>query len=289
MKAVVTTALVALLTTASPAAAQDPSAPAAFGQGRLSAGFTPDPHTVNLTAGGTIDASELGSGCAGTIAQAPDYELTYAAGGLPLVLYVHASEDTTLVVNGPDGRWYCDDDSRGGLNPQIAFTSPGSGTYDIWVGVFDGDVTPARLHISELTTQDGSSGAPDPSLTATYGEVTLRVGFSPDPYRVRMTAGGPLPAAGLSEACQGSIAPAPDYQITYSAGALPLVFRTESSSDTTLVINGPDGRWSCDDDSGGSSNAEVRYDKPASGVYDIWVGVYSGGAVPADLVITETP
>jgi hypothetical protein len=296
MKKLVIAALAATLASATGAAAQDMSAPAAYGSVRLSSGFTPDPHSVSLTAGGSIDASRIGSPCTGTIANAPDYELTYTAGSLPLYIYVNATSDTTLVVNGPDGQWYCDDDSNGGLNPQVTFNNPASGTYDIWVGTFSGGTATATLHISELSEDDGSdrdggggSSMPDASMRATYGEIVLNRAFTPDPYRVSLTAGGNVPASNISSACAGSIAVAPDYQVTYNAGSLPLAFRTESSSDTTLVINGPDGQWYCNDDGWHSNNAEVRFDKPASGVYDIWVGTYGGGTTPANLLITEVP
>ncbi|MBX9728860.1 MAG: hypothetical protein K2X31_08135, partial [Sphingopyxis sp.] len=79
----------------------------------------------------------------------------------------------------------------------------------------------------------------------------------------------------------------PDFEVTYSAGSLPLIFRTQSARDTTLVINGPDGAWYCDDDGGDGLNAYVRFDKPNSGTYDIWVGTYGGGITPATLYISE--
>lgn len=283
---------VALLLVAPAAQAQDTAAPATYGNVRLSSGFTPDPHTVSLTAGGSIDASTIGSPCTGSIARAPDYELTYTAGSLPLYIYATASSDTTLVVNGPDGQWYCDDDSNGGANPQVTFNTPRSGTYDIWVGTFGGGTASATLNITEVAGNDGdetSGGYPDTSLTATYGEVSLNSGFAPDPHRVSLTAGGTIQASSVSSSCQGSIAIAPDYQITYTAGALPLAIKTQANSDTTLVVNGPDGQWYCDDDSGGGSNAQVYFAKPSSGTYDIWVGTYGGGHNPATLLITEVP
>ena len=111
-----------------------------------------------------------------------------------------------------------------------------------------------------------------------------------DPLRINVTAGGTNEAAPLGSGCAGRISDAPDFQLTYQAGdLLPLVFRTVSQADTTLVINGPDGEWYCDDDSFGDGDAQVRFNKPRSGVYDVWVGRYDGGTAPAALLITETP
>ena len=87
----------------------------------------------------------------------------------------------------------------------------------------------------------------------------------------------------------GQISNAPDFEVTYSSGSLPLVFRTQANSDTTLIVNGPDGLWYCDDDSGEGLNAQVTFTKPQSGTYDIWVGTYSGGTSGSQLLITELP
>lgn len=135
--------------------------------------------------------------------------------------------------------------------------------------------------------------AQDASKTATYGEIVLRAGFNPDPYRVSVTAGGAIDAYAdtpLPAACVGNVADAPDFEVTYEAsGRLPLVFRTLSSVDSTLIVNGPDGAWSCDDDSYGDGDAQVRFDKPRTGTYDVWIGTFDGGTANATLLITETP
>jgi hypothetical protein len=275
----------------------DASLTATYATVRLSSGFSPDPYTVSLSAGGPIQASTVASDCAGSVARAPDVELTYTAGSLPLIFRTISSADTSLMINGPDGRWYCDDDGGAeGLNAQLRWGSPPSGTYDVWVGSLATGTPQTTLEISEIDgasstppTGPSSSLTPDPSLTATYGEITLRSGFTPDPRRISMRAGGPVPASNASAGCAGSIARAPDYQITYTAGRQPLIIRTESTTDTTLIVNDPDGVWHCDDDSRGDSNAEVNLDKPSSGVYDIWVGTYGGGTSAATLILTERP
>lgn len=138
-------------------------------------------------------------------------------------------------------------------------------------------------------TAAGAASAQDSSLRANFGEISLSAGFTPDPYTVSITAGGSVNGGNLPGACTGMISNAPDFQVSYRAGSLPLVFRTISSADTTLIINGPDGRWYCDDDSYGDGDAEVRFSRPQSGVYDIWIGTFSGGTARATLSITETP
>ena len=136
-----------------PAAAQDVSATPVFGSVTLNANFTPDPHSVDIVAGGPVNASGLGGACVGNIGNGPDYRLTYTPGqGLPLFIRAIATSgaDLSLVVNGPDGSWSCNDDTNG-LDPEVAFAAPRAGVYDIFVGVVSGAENPqGRLQISEI-------------------------------------------------------------------------------------------------------------------------------------------
>ncbi|MGJ3232020.1 MAG: peptidase S1 [Oceanicaulis sp.] len=119
----------------------------------LSAGFSGDPRTVALQAGGANPAANAASGCAGFIADAPDVRVNYQAGAaFPLIISVQSGADTTLVINAPDSAWHCDDDGGPGVNPAIRFEAPLSGQYDIWVGTFSaGGLEDATLFISELS------------------------------------------------------------------------------------------------------------------------------------------
>ncbi len=151
MKSIVVLAASAVVLAAAPAVAQDYSQSPNFGTVRLSSGFTPDPRTVEVIAGGSIDAGRAASGCAGNISNAPDLRVNWTGGGsLPLIFSTRSGEDTTLVINGPDGRWYCDDDSGGALNARVRFNNPSSGQYDIWIGTYGQSPAPAVLSISEL-------------------------------------------------------------------------------------------------------------------------------------------
>ena len=148
-------AAAALAGAQAPALAQDVSADPNFGTVRLRSGFTPDPRVVPVQSGGDIDAESIDPSCRGFISNAPDVRLYYEAGSLPLIISVASSADTTLVINGPDGSWYCDDDGGvNGLNPMVRFDDPESGRYEIWVGTYSsGSLQSSRLHISELRSQ----------------------------------------------------------------------------------------------------------------------------------------
>jgi serine protease Do/protease YdgD len=140
---------VALFALGGGAVAQNTSLPPAYGTLNLNAGFLPDPQTVNVVAGGNIDARRLGSNCVGAIANPPDVRLNYRAGNFPLFISVRSSADTTLVINLPNGQWLCNDDFQG-LNPGVILQNPPSGQYDIWVGTFGGGTAAAQVLVSEV-------------------------------------------------------------------------------------------------------------------------------------------
>ncbi|MFC5345736.1 peptidase S1 [Brevundimonas staleyi] len=137
-----------------PALAQDASLDPNFGSVSLRAGFTPDPMVVRIAAGGNInvnDASSLGGQCVGMITDAPDYRIHYTAQpGVRLTIRIRSQADTTLVVNGPDGQWYCNDDIGSSINPGVLYRTPRSGVYDIWVGTYGSDPAPAEIRITEM-------------------------------------------------------------------------------------------------------------------------------------------
>ncbi len=125
--------------------------------------FTPDPTVVEILAGGAIDlalSSVLGlpRSATGFVAMAPDLDLYYiTTGTMSLTIRVRGyGEDTVLLVNDPDGRWFFNDDSPdfedgGFLDPSITFNRPISGLYSIWVGTFStSELVPVDLEITEL-------------------------------------------------------------------------------------------------------------------------------------------
>lgn len=273
--------------------------PPLYGEQDVATGFTPDPITVDVTAGGPIEAALVEESCRGFVTEASTYRIYYTAGDLPLIFSVTSDADTTLVIADPNGEWFCDDDSAGDLNPQITFDLPANGVYDIWVGTYDGGEAPATLTITEIAGDgpmpvepSGSIGAGtlDYTLTPAFGEVALNAGFSPDPHEVTVTGGGQIQVStALQNDCRGYADAAPTYRLNYTPGSFPLAIYVRSDRDTTLIISGPDGEWICDDDSGEGLNPAVYLEAPTGGQYDIWVGTYSAGATAeATLFISET-
>ena len=287
---------------ASAALAQDFTEAPSFGRVSLNSGFTPDPYVRNLTAGGSIRAQDRFSDCRGYIANAPDFSVNYTAGTLPLIFTVDSDADTTLVINGPDARWYCDDDgAESPLNPLVRFSNPQSGRYDVWVGTYSrGAGVPATLFVSELgeytndTVNNGYDGGYnasglDISLASRFADITLNGGFLPDPYQLRLTAGGSISVNQALEygtgICRGFVTSEPSVELDYT-GYGSLYIYTDGDADTTLAINGPDGQWYCSDDEIGT-DAGLEFHDATRGVYDIYVGTYSRGERQTTLMVSE--
>jgi hypothetical protein len=132
----------------------------------------------------------------------------------------------------------------------------------------------------------GWVAAQEIELPPTYGSVQLKSGFAEDPRTVKLTAGGPIKTN--KGGVLAHIAKAPDFKLFYEAGQFPLTIHVESKADTTLLINLPDGTWVANDDQDeGNLNPLLRFAKPQSGRYDIYVGTVSPEAAPATLFITE--
>jgi hypothetical protein len=148
---VIVAAVLGAVLGAAPLAAQDVNARALYGDIHLAAGFTPDPVTRTITAGGPIPVDVSPACDYGWVANEPDLKLHYEAGGeFSLYIYAESDDDVILLINAPDGSWVCDDDSHTGLDPLVRFSIPLSGRYDIWVGTFGEELVPARLYISEI-------------------------------------------------------------------------------------------------------------------------------------------
>ncbi|MCC6617165.1 MAG: SH3 domain-containing protein [Anaerolineae bacterium] len=129
------------------------SLPPNYGSTALTSGFVPDPYTIGITAGGPVNVSYLGGGCTGFATSAPDFSVNYTSGAFPtLRMYFIGSGDTTMVINAPNGSYYCVDDSFGTLNPTIDFNTPSSGRYDIWIGSYaSGTFVSGTLYVTENT------------------------------------------------------------------------------------------------------------------------------------------
>jgi hypothetical protein len=275
----------------------DFSLPPNFGTTTLNAGFMPDPFTQQIQSGGNVDVSYLGANCRGWATSAPDFSVNYTSGAFSTLRFSFIGNgDTTMVINGPGADYVCDDDSHGNLNLSIDFSPPESGRYDIWIGSYaQGSIISGTLNVTEVTgTAQTQPQQPttrlDFSLPPTYGATSLNAGFMPDPFIRLMTSGGNVNVSYLGGSCTGWATSAPDFSLNYTTGAFPtLRFYFVGNGDTTMIINAPDGTYTCVDDSSGTLNPTINFNEPASGRYDIWIGSYAQGSMtPGTLYVTES-
>jgi len=129
--------------------------PPTYGSAELTAGFTPDPHTIEVVSGGQVDASYLGGECVGHAAEEPDVRLSWSGTSAQLRIFFNGAgaEDASLLVNLPDGSWFCNDDWAG-LDPEVLLSDPPEGQYDIWVGSYQpGEYISGTLSISEYDAE----------------------------------------------------------------------------------------------------------------------------------------
>lgn len=84
-----------------------------------------------------VESLGLRPTCTGRIGPTPGLRLTLAAAGT-LDVSARGQADTVLVIRGPDGRWFCDDDLPAGvLHPGVEIADAAAGEYLVWVGGFD--------------------------------------------------------------------------------------------------------------------------------------------------------
>jgi serine protease Do len=256
-----------------------------YGTSTLSTGFAPRIHEVEITAGGSNNVSKLGSDCIGYTAERPDYRLDWsgAAEDLFVMFFPEDEEkDATLVINAPDGSWYCNDDATDDtLNPGVIFINPQEGQYDIWAGSYTVDeYIPGLLTFIEDIE---SPISPNWKLEPRFGSKTLSPGFLPDPHRKELISGGDINVSDLNlgTSCSGFIAEKPDYRIhlTEDSSFLSVFFSSKvSTNDATILINTPTGDWLCNDDAHSETlNPQIKVYSASEGQYDIWIGSYYDG------------
>ena len=148
----------------------DTFAEANYGTLLVEAGRRPEGHTAAGIAGGPIDVADVIDGCQGWVSTRPDYRIRWTGGAGSLGFGFAAAEtsanteDTTLAVRTPNGRWFCDDDSGDGRDPMILLDNPEPGDYTVWAGSYvrgayiEGDLR--VLDSASLPAEDSARSIP---------------------------------------------------------------------------------------------------------------------------------
>lgn len=126
--------------------------------------------------------------------------------------------------------------------------------------------------------EEAPAAAAQPAAAAggsNFGTVSLAPGFMPDPSKATGTSGGSIDASTLDQNCNGWVAGTPDHLFVAQGDFSNLRVMVQSESDTTLVIQRPDGSYVCNDD--GENLDPIVASNFAAGTYKVWVGSYMQG------------
>jgi len=283
------------------------------------AGFPLDPFLVSLQGGGPVAASTLAKECKGFVPAAPTVSFDFKGKADLLKAFFYSAGDTVLVVQTPDGKFVCaDDTSAVVLDPMVEIAKPAQGVYNVWVGsAIAQDLVPGFLAV---TTKAGvSAGALNlgslvkrPTATEFVATRARLVNAakrleqvnaavkSADPLQAgskpvvkSFTATGVLPAVELQTGdtlCGGLVTVAPVYAFDWTGASKPLTLFGEATGDTTLLVRTPDGGFLCADDADGANNLNplLTISAPDAGRYLVWVGrVDPSQPVTGTLTLTE--
>ena len=254
--------------------AQDYSADPLYGSIDLASGYLPDPFVVEVQAGGNLDIGQQFNDCLGYIEESqPDFRLHYETGDYTLSILTDSEVDTTLLVNAPNGDWYCNDDaeSSSGTNAGLLFDSALEGQYDIWVGTYEANDTgaTARLLISEYAQQQWLSLMEE----SRSGSNTFNIADTTPSVDVDSQYSGVLDN---SDPAYSSGSYFDLYHVEGSRGEVIDIELNSNQFDTVLSIEGF-GLSETNDDFGDATNSRLQIQLPESGTYSLSVSSYDSG------------
>ena len=135
-----------------------------------------------------------------------------------------------------------------------------------------------QLFVLALLTFVGATVADAQPNRNAQPQTTIAASDAAEATTVR--AGGADRNSVSGSGCSGFIDDAnPTAAVTFSGSGTFSIYAT-SSSDATILIGSPDGKWHCSDDASGS-NPGVSFAKAPAGKYVVWVGVISPDAAGA--------
>jgi hypothetical protein len=172
----------------------------------------------------------------------------------------------------------------------VAALFPGSSRYDLQPLPGTDDFPPVATvpAIPDLPSRTPAAGPRlDPEGIPLFGSAALESGFSPDPYRLEMEAGGSVDTAGLAPDC-GYTSYHPAFVLDWDGGAEPFLRLSftpdEDGAAATLLVHTPDGEWLCE-----TVPAVLDLPSASPGEYAIWAGAPQRGAtIPGSLSISGT-
>ncbi|WP_211907363.1 hypothetical protein [Pikeienuella piscinae] len=264
--------------------------------------YQAEPGEAGFSVTGAEPAAGFVRGCPGFAPAEPAVLIAVSDPSAPAIVYGVAEGAAGLLVAGPDGVFGCAVADQLGI-ARLPMARALEGEIQVWPlaaeagAALDGVVliAEAELSLREIAGRAGLTVDPsilppllseaplDPAAEPASGRIALPAeGEAAQP----MTLAGKVPADEAGQNCVGLIDQTrPDVVLTLEAPEPVLAIRATADVDTTLLVIGPDGVVSCNDDAVNYDPALVYGDAPA-GDYAIWLGVYPGGeGAPATLFV----
>ncbi|WP_420456246.1 hypothetical protein [Rubrivirga sp.] len=256
---------------------------------RLSADDT-DGDSVGVTVRPSGPNPVQGTECSGFVEPGATATLELRGDG-PFAITASSESDLTLLIRTPGGGWFCSDDADG-LDPGVQIDAPEAGRYLVWVGAFStaGDEAPVEATVSaapgEIVVTSayddiGYGGEPQSEgdytgseIVAGPGGVALAAGGG---ETAEVEAGGTVLNPVVGEACHGFLSAGPS--ATVDTDGDEVTVSATGDEDLTMVVQAPDGTWTCSDDADGSDPAATVVGGP--GTYSVWIGTYYRRTEPA--------
>ncbi len=221
--------------------------------------------TETVTLGQNVQGTlATGDGSLPTGEPADLFQLTGQAGQRAHIELRSDTFDTYLIVVGPTGRYWENDDTGGTTNSAIDLTMPSAGNYRIVASAY----------------RAGMSGAYELKINPLDAAATTPVVANTNPTPTTPAAGAVTRTGALAQGDQtlNSGEFADTYNFTWPAGSSFDVRVTSSEFDTYVIVRDPGGeQHDNDDEAEGNTNSRLQVNATAAGAYQVLVTSYQPG------------
>ena len=147
----------------------------------------------------------------------------------------------------------------------------------------------AVVSLAVVATAGRAAVAAQQAPATAFITLNAEAGFPLDPFIVSLQAGGPVDASAVAEGCKGFLTKNPALSVDYKGKAEILKIFFYSDGDPVLLIQTPDGKFVCNDNTNPALlDPTVTLTKPAQGRYNIWLGsALARDLIPGFLVFTS--
>jgi hypothetical protein len=229
---------------------------------QLPTGGTPQSVTIGQRVSGQLNgASALPTGEPMTL-----YSFNATPGQSITVDLTSTAFDPYLMVIGPTGRHWENDDAGGGLNSQVVFDADAAGTYRVVATAYRAGMSGAFDLGITLGQRGTTPAAPTPGVPSTVGVAT-----GPGTSQRGALAQG--------DATLNSGEFMDTYEMNFPAGTAVHLEAVSSAFDTYLMVRPPSGeQLDNDDQASGNTNAALNF-VSTGGSYRVMVTSYRPGEV----------